>query len=78
VTVARDGQQAVDILRSLHRERVDLVLTDYLMPKVCALAYTDHEDVITYVQSDCQMSPSSITDDPFRMLVAGRWSWGAC
>ncbi len=38
MTVARDGQQAVDVLRSHHRERIDLVLTDHLMPKVCAPA----------------------------------------
>ena len=37
VTTAKTSQEALNVFRSGHGQRVDLVLTDHVMPKVCAL-----------------------------------------
>lgn len=38
VTLARNGRQALEALKSLEGEHINLILTDVLMPEVC----TDH------------------------------------
>lgn len=38
VTLARNGRQALEALQSPEGERINLILTDVLMPEVC----TDH------------------------------------
>lgn len=78
VTVAKNGKEALDILHRNDKEKINLILTDIMMPEVTpsVLLETNHASCFPPFANVCALYPNDITTVPLTFgcgVNAGGW-----